>query len=50
MELFFDHINGNILLCGVIDELDDAVPFPRPKKLQAGRDVLLRFRDAVYAG
>lgn len=50
MELFFDHINGNLLLRGVINELYDAVAFPRSKKLQSGGQVLLGFGDAVHAG
>ena len=50
MELFFDHINGNLLLRGVIDELDDALSFPRPKQLQSSGKGLLGFRDAGYTG
>ena len=49
MELFFDNINGNILLRRVVNELNQAVSFPSPKKVQPGRDALLGFRYAVHA-
>ena len=50
MELFFDRINGNILLRSVINELDDAVAFPRSKQLQPSGKGLLGFGNAVHAG
>mgnify|MGYP001770235002 CR=1 FL=1 len=41
MELFFDNINGNILLRRVVNELNQAMSFPSPKKVQPGRDVFV---------
>lgn len=45
---FFDNINGNILLCCMVNEPDETMPFLRSEKIKPGREILVGLDYTVH--